>query len=36
MYGDSGYVSKLCYLIILFGAVVLGLRVLDWYYAWPW
>jgi hypothetical protein len=36
MYGDTSGVTKLCYVIILFGVVVVGLRVLGWYFAWPW
>ena len=34
--GDGAYTAKIAYTIIVFGAVILGLRLLGWYYEWPW
>ena len=33
--GDGDLTARIAYTILLFGAVVLGLRVAGWYFDWP-
>ena len=35
MFGEGQYTTKLCYSILGFGFVIIGLHVLEWYFDWP-
>ena len=36
MFGDGEFTAKIAYAILAFGCCVIALRVVQWYYDWPW